>query len=707
MVRGRLAAFLPTVLLACIQISGCGGGGTSRLAVVTTTLPSGTVGTPYTQTLTATGGTPPYVWSQTSGGAMPGGVSLNNTGTFFGTPTTAGTFGPYVFTVTDSTGATALSASLSIMINSTGLSVTTTSLPTGTVGSPYSATLAAIGGTPPYTWAQTSGGAFPPGLSPVTSAGVLSGTPTTVGSYGPYVFTVTDSGNATAASTSLSITINSSAATSCRALGNEGALNSSDPYAFLLKGADATGKPLAIAGSFTPNGSGGITNATVDYNGFTNGPQQLQVNVGASSYAFGTNGQGCVYLSFSGLVATPPVTSLQLSFSLAGFDGTVYRTGRVIESDYPVGNGTKASGLIHVQAPGSFALTSLQRNYAFGLDGWSAGSNGLLRTALAGSFTNASGVLSAGFADLNVNKASSGELTGASGTLNSAIDSTTGRGTGTYTIPSTTGALTFDFAFYVINGTDLILLSTDSPANIGGAPLLSGRAMFSSPTYAAGALNGYYLLASQGLETNTSGNPAGNLVEIGTLNATSSGTIPTASIYSNDAGSYATNQYPNSAYSVEAPSGRASFTGLTATPPVVYLTAAGTPDDGIAGFLVGTDTQASSGILLNQTAAAPGYTLANVSGNYAAGTSEDLDGLTGTLLGLFTFTGTGNYTAISQIIGSIPNSPNLGTIAINTDGSGSLDGGNFPLVTNGTEIFAIPDSGDPLLYIFPEGTIPH
>lgn len=709
MVRGYLAAYLAVVLLACIPIAGCGGSGTARLLVTTTSLPNGSVGTPYTQALAATGGTPPYTWSQASGGAMPAGVSIGNNGIFFGTPTASGTFGPYVFTVTDSNSVTANSASLSLVINSTALTVTTASLPAGTIGSLYSATLTAIGGTGPYTWTQTSGGALPPGISPVTSAGLISGTPTTVGTYGPYVFTATDSTNATASSASLSITISSAGAAACAPLGNETALNSSNPYAFLVKGKDSSDNPIVIAGSFTPNGSAGITNATVDYNGFTNGPAQLTVNAGVSAYAFGSSGQGCVYLAFSGPPAGAP-TSLQLSFYLGGFDGTIYHTGRVIESDNPIGSGTRATGLIHVQTPGSFSLSALQPNYAFGVDGWTADVNGLLRTSIAGSFSNASGVLSAGYADLVINKTStnsgpSGELTGGNGTLNSTIDPNTGRGTGTYTIPSATPSITFDFAFYVLNGSDLLLISTDSPAPVGSAPLLSGRALLASPSYAAGALNGYYLLASQGLEINASEKPTGNLVAIGTMNATSAGAIPAATIYSNDAGTYAPSQNPYSSYSVEAASGRASFAAPTGTPPVVYLTATGTPDDGIAGFLVGTDTQASSGILINQTTASPNYSVSSVSGNYAASTAEDMDGLTGTFLGLFNFSGAGGYTLVSRVIGSIPNAPNLGTIAINPDGSGALDGGNLPLVTNGTQIFALPNSGDPLLYVLTEGTV--
>src|SRR5208283_3845667 len=210
------------------------------------------------------------------------------------------------------------------------------------------------------------------------------------------------------------------------------------------------------------------------------------------------------------------VSSAQFTFSLSGFDGTVYHTGRIIESDN-TGGGTNASGLIHVQDPGAFSLTSLQASYAFGMDGWTADSVGYFRTVIAGAFTNSSGALSAGYADLNEGGVPSGELTGGNGTLNSAIDPTTGRGTGTYTIPATGGNLTFDFAFYILNGSDFLVLSTDSPSKAGSPPLLAGRVLASNPSYAPGAVNGYYIVASQGLAA--SGSNTANTVEIGTFNA--------------------------------------------------------------------------------------------------------------------------------------------------------------------------------------------
>ncbi len=71
------------------------------LAVTTTTLPGGTVGTSYSVTLVGTGGASPYVWTET--GALPGGLNLSGAGVISGTPTAAGSFS-FTVTMTDAYG---------------------------------------------------------------------------------------------------------------------------------------------------------------------------------------------------------------------------------------------------------------------------------------------------------------------------------------------------------------------------------------------------------------------------------------------------------------------------------------------------------------------------------------------------------------------------------------------------------------------------
>ena len=91
-------------------------------------------------------------------------------------------------------------------------SVSTDSLPSGTVSSAYSTTLAATGGSGVYsTWALTSG-TLPTGLTLNTSSGAITGTPTTSGTSNITV-TVTDNNSQTSSGKSLIITITALAST--------------------------------------------------------------------------------------------------------------------------------------------------------------------------------------------------------------------------------------------------------------------------------------------------------------------------------------------------------------------------------------------------------------------------------------------------------------------------------------------------------------
>ena len=78
---------------------------------------------------------------------------------------------------------------------SLALVVTTTSLPSGMNGAAYNQTLTAFGGQTPYSWTNSSG-ALPPGLT-LTTNGVISGTPTTNGTFN-FTVKVTDALSATA-----------------------------------------------------------------------------------------------------------------------------------------------------------------------------------------------------------------------------------------------------------------------------------------------------------------------------------------------------------------------------------------------------------------------------------------------------------------------------------------------------------------------------
>ncbi len=176
-------------------------------------LQAGTVNQPYPNTqLAATGGTQPYSWSVNP--ALPNGLTLNpSSGVISGTPLSGSNGNSlHEFTVTDSTmpinqqGRKTLS--LTIIANVTPVTITTTSLPNGTVGQSYTAPeLTASGGTSPYNWSRNNGSPLPQGLR-LSASGAITGTPTTAGTTST-TFKVQDSTipNQQSATKSLSITI--------------------------------------------------------------------------------------------------------------------------------------------------------------------------------------------------------------------------------------------------------------------------------------------------------------------------------------------------------------------------------------------------------------------------------------------------------------------------------------------------------------------
>jgi hypothetical protein len=94
-----------------------------------------------------------------------------------GIPTTAG-LSTVTVRVTD---AVAVTATRVLTINTVNLNpdIITTSLRLGVTGTAYVDTVAATAGTPPYTWAITSG-TLPTGIT-MSSTGMFTGTPTVVG----------------------------------------------------------------------------------------------------------------------------------------------------------------------------------------------------------------------------------------------------------------------------------------------------------------------------------------------------------------------------------------------------------------------------------------------------------------------------------------------------------------------------------------------
>lgn len=127
----------------------------------------------------------------TESGDLPAGLHFDNNGSGGGGASitgtaTAGTDGVYHLTITASNGINpdaVIHLTLTVVPH---LSISTTSMPSATFGSAYSAPVQAVGGQPTYSFTLV-GGALPAGLT-MASNGTISGTPTAA--PGVYTFKV-------------------------------------------------------------------------------------------------------------------------------------------------------------------------------------------------------------------------------------------------------------------------------------------------------------------------------------------------------------------------------------------------------------------------------------------------------------------------------------------------------------------------------------
>jgi hypothetical protein len=165
-----------------VTVTGSGG----VLSIVTASIAGGVAGVPYSSAINASGGLAPYSWSASG---LPAGLTIDpSLGAISGNPAAAGTSFVNV-TVTDSSSPThqTLTKQFTLTIGP-AVSITTGALPSGQTGNAYSLTMAATGGTAPYTWSASG---LPAGLSVNSSTGLISGIPQAGGSATVNI-TVTD-----------------------------------------------------------------------------------------------------------------------------------------------------------------------------------------------------------------------------------------------------------------------------------------------------------------------------------------------------------------------------------------------------------------------------------------------------------------------------------------------------------------------------------
>lgn len=162
--------------------------------IVTASFPPAPAGQAYEQVLSAAGGSGelPYLWTVVEG-QPPDGLALRQSGPIWsisGVPTENAVTSTFTLEVVDPTpNGTAARQALKIVVP---VAITTQALPGASIGTPYSATVAAAHGLPPYAWALALG-QLPAGLQLNTATGEISGTPTAGATTQMFMLLVADS----------------------------------------------------------------------------------------------------------------------------------------------------------------------------------------------------------------------------------------------------------------------------------------------------------------------------------------------------------------------------------------------------------------------------------------------------------------------------------------------------------------------------------
>jgi hypothetical protein len=568
-------------LLLGFAAFGCNGGSS---AVTVTLEPSGTqtINEGQTLTITATVVNDPsnkgVTWSLSGAGSLS---SQTTNSVVYLAPAAVSSATAVAVTAT-AVADTRATARLAITVNPTpALTISTTSLPNGTVGVPYSATLGALGGVSPYSWSISSG-SLPSWASMDAHSGLISGTPDATGTS---IFTVkvTDSAaSPDSATQALSIAVAGADST------NNATLNGQ--YAFLLRGFDdVTGDQFSIVGSLKADGNGNITKGLEDING----PSGYNpVVTFAGTYIVGADSRGTM------TVKNSLGTSNTFAIAVGSLNSSDIATrASLIEFDDEDGKtGQRGSGFVYLQDPTTFNLASITGPYAFQFAG-QTGETGT-RLALTGAYSaDGNGGVTNGVGDTNEN----GDIQSEAFTATITTDGKTalfGR------VSMNPTGIPLNYVYYIVSANRALAISTNNESTAG---LLSGEILSQASTaFSAASLNA----PSVGYEVGSLSVNTGRWTFDGSASASYSLVwCDTSYIY----------PYPRKgtlSYSVAA-NGRVTTSGASAAvgvpgAPILYLV------DNNKGFLMSTDSSVSTGFLEPQSGGP--FSNASLSGNYFFGT---------------------------------------------------------------------------------------
>ena len=498
-----------------------------------------------------------------------------------------------------------VTGALSVTITATGVHDTTQSASTlarlfgtpviqpatlfpGNVGTSTGEAIVLLGGQLPFTWSISSTTQLPPGLSLcpsgcVTSFAIISGTPTTPGTY-PFTIKAVDF-NGAVSTLDLSIVIN--AATACLLNGQ---------FAQLETGFSG-GRLFVSAGSYTVVTAGTVT---------------------------GHQDEGAA------VVVDEPVTGTCTTRTTNNGTLTITGTKRSPTYNYAVnipldhgrtqlmngGDSIASTGQLLKQDASAFNATALAGDWAFGVLGSYAPVGTAIgkRVGVAGRFTvDVAGAVTAGRLDAN----STAAATAASfiGTM-VAPD---GNGRGTLTLSGAGAA--YKFVYYVVSANKLFLVQTD---NAGGAPQLAGTMTRQTLPYTGASLSGAGILSLWGGYGGDTSYGSLALGRLSTATATDlyTGTLQVDIDVADHAASTLAKTYTAAPYGVDVlGDGRATFSYTdSASVPHSYVAYLDGQDDGYV--VETTGTHGTFGLLEAQAAGPYTWTLP---GLYMSGTQFPQD----------------------------------------------------------------------------------
>jgi hypothetical protein len=543
----------------------------------------------------------------------------------------------------------------------TPISITTSTLTEGTTNTTYTATLAATGGSGTYTWSVASGSSLPAGLS-LSSAGVISGMPTTAGLAN---FTVNVGDSETVPQTSsapLKLAISGGTLAISSSPPIAGQVGASYTFAFAATGGVPSYSWALIDNTSPPPGLTLSSSGSLSGTPTTAGNYSFQLQVTDSN---NTSLSQSVSVTISAAGSSLPDGGYSFSFSGTGPNGAVAIDGSFLLQSQKVGPGVydentatagsktnqqlTSGGAVTIGANGLGQLTLVLASgdtVTFALAAppsiSTMGNDTDVRIVefddKTGSGTRGSGVLksanpSAGSAIVNnyafaftgvdssknpiamagsFNADGAGNITGFARDVNDngVITSETAF-TGTYSLDDLRGTMqlkfsgnSYNYSFYQVSAHELLAISVDTlSANV---PLVSGLIYQQTGTFSTASLKGVGVVELNGLAA-----LSGALLPDVTLGlATGDGNGNLSIAYDEYKGQLLTPQTFSGTYSVNATSGRVTLTSA-GTPAFLYLL------DNNQAFVLGGDASASSGILEPQTGAS--FNSASFKGDYLGG----------------------------------------------------------------------------------------